>query len=115
MLCFFHMKDGVFMQDCQHETTNKPNQVKSNTKTETRIMVPPTWLFTIFCLIMTVGMSNSQMKAMPMLCQSHAAQQIFQLPEMFNCTFSLQDDQPAPYNATLQLYRVVKQHHEIQN
>ena len=54
---------------------------------------------------MTVGVSSSQMRAKPMLCQSHAAQQIFQLPEMFNCTFTLKDDQPAPSNVTLQLYR----------
>ena len=47
--------------------------------------LPLTWLFTIICLTMTTGTTNSQNIPTPMLCQSHAAQQIFRLPTTFCC------------------------------
>ena len=97
--------DDEWPQENEEGEITEPTPTVAKRSASSQISAPPTWLFTVFCLITTVGISSSQMRAKPMLCQSHAAQQIFQLPELFNCTFILKDDRPAPLNATLQLYR----------
>ena len=69
--------ENEWPQDENDESeTPEPTPTATKCKTGSRIIAPPTWLFTIFCLIMTVGMSNSQMKVMPMLCQSRSATNI---------------------------------------
>ena len=88
--------------DSDNEKVVEIGQTKR--KRSNRTTSPLTWLFTLMCLLMTMESTYSQLAAAPMLCQSHAAQQLFHIPARFNCSFSLHDDQQAPYNTTLQLY-----------
>ena len=67
-----------------------------------------TWMFGMLLLIFITNGEATQVPehmGTPMLCQSHVAQTVCQVPSGFNCSLALLDGEPGPVNATKQTFK----------
>ena len=66
------------------------------------------WMFAVMLLLFITDVHAVRVPehmGTPMLCQSHVAKTIYKVPDGFNCSLALLDEEPGPINATIRTFK----------